>query len=90
MEGTLSELVRAHGLRQHRYRGGVKRHCQNLLKGAACNLNRLARILAARGTGTAAVPGAPGTAAVPPRGGAPLRSSAPSPALWRLVAATIR
>jgi hypothetical protein len=47
IEATLSELVRAHGLRHHRYRGDAKRHFENLLKGAACNLKRLARVLAA-------------------------------------------
>ena len=47
IEGTLSELVRAHGLRRHRYRGDAKRQFENLLKAAACNLKRLARVLAA-------------------------------------------
>ena len=48
IEATLSELVRAHGLRRHRYRGDAKRHFEHLLKAAACNLKRLARALAAR------------------------------------------
>lgn len=48
IEATLSELVRAHGLRRHRYRGDAKRHAEHLLKAAACNLKRLARALAAR------------------------------------------
>jgi transposase len=48
IEGTISELVRAHGLRRHRYRGAAARHCENLLKAAACNLKRLARALAGR------------------------------------------
>ena len=48
IEATLSELVRRHGLRRHRYRGDAKRHCEHLLKAAACNLKRLARALAAR------------------------------------------
>jgi transposase len=48
IEGTLSELVRAHGFRRHRYRGAAKRVFENLLKGAACNLKRLSRVLAAR------------------------------------------
>lgn len=48
IEATLSELVRRHGLRRHRYRGDRKRHLENLLKAAACNLKRLARALAAR------------------------------------------
>jgi len=59
IEATLSELVRQHGLRHHRYRGAAKRVLENLLKGAACNLKRLARVLAARRgqpTATAAAP----------------------------------
>jgi transposase len=48
IEATLSELVRRHGLRRHRYRGDAKRHVEHLLKAAACNLKRLARALAAR------------------------------------------
>jgi hypothetical protein len=48
IEATLSELVRRHGLRRHRYRGDAKRHFEHLLTAAACNLKRLARALAAR------------------------------------------
>jgi len=48
IEATLSELVRQHGLRRHRYRGDAKRHFEHLLKAAACNLKRLARALVAR------------------------------------------
>jgi Transposase DDE domain/Transposase domain (DUF772) len=48
IEATLSELVRVHGLRRHRYRGDAKRHFEHLLKAAACNLKRLVRALAAR------------------------------------------
>jgi transposase len=48
IEATLSELVRRHGLRRHRYRGDAKRSFEHLLKAAACNLKRLARALAAR------------------------------------------
>lgn len=48
IEATLSELVRGHGLRRHRYRGAGKRHLENLLKGTACNLKRLVRALLAR------------------------------------------
>jgi transposase len=48
IEATLSELVRRHGLRRHRYRGEAKRHFEHLLKATACNLKRLARALAAR------------------------------------------
>lgn len=46
IEATLSELVRKHGLRRHRYRGTAKRHFENLLKATACNLKRLVRALA--------------------------------------------
>lgn len=46
IEATLSELVRAHGLRRHRYRGEAQRHAENLWKAAACNLKRLLRVLA--------------------------------------------
>ena len=48
VEATLSELVRGYELRRHRYRGEAKRRLENALKGAACNLYRLARALAAR------------------------------------------
>jgi transposase len=48
IEATLSELVRRHGLRRHRYRGDAKRHFEHLLKAAACNLKRLTRALVAR------------------------------------------
>ena len=45
IEGTQSELVRAHGLRQARYRGLPKVRLQNYLIGAACNAKRwLARM----------------------------------------------
>ena len=45
IEGTQSELVRAHGLRQARYRGLAKVRLQNYLIGAACNAKRwLARV----------------------------------------------
>lgn len=55
IEATLSELVRKHGLRRHRYRGDQKRHFENLLKATACNLKRLARVLAAQPAASAAV-----------------------------------
>lgn len=45
VEGTLSELVRKHGMRRHRYRGEAKRPLENLFKGAACNLKRLVRAM---------------------------------------------
>jgi transposase len=40
IEGTHSELVRGHGLRQARYRGIKKVRLQNYLIGAACNIKR--------------------------------------------------
>jgi transposase len=45
IEGTQSELVRAHGLRRARYRGLVKTKLQNHLAGAACNVKRWLRRL---------------------------------------------
>jgi transposase len=47
IEATLSELVRAHGLRRHRYRGDAERQAENFCKAAACNLKRLIRVLVA-------------------------------------------
>jgi len=46
VEGTISELVRAHGLRRARYRGLRKVALQNWLSGAACNAKRWLRLLA--------------------------------------------
>lgn len=46
IEGTQSELVRAHGLRRARYRGLAKARLQNYLIGAACNVKRWLRHLA--------------------------------------------
>jgi hypothetical protein len=46
IEGTISELVRAHGLRRARYRGLKKVALQNWLTGAACNVERWLRLLA--------------------------------------------
>jgi transposase len=43
IEGTQSELVRAHGLRRARYRGLVKMRLQNYLIGGACNIKRWIR-----------------------------------------------
>lgn len=43
IEGTQSELVRAHGLRRARYRGLGKVRLQNYLAGAACNVKRWIR-----------------------------------------------
>lgn len=45
VEGTLSEMVRAHGLRKSRDRGFAKTHLQHLMKGAALNLKRLIKRL---------------------------------------------
>jgi transposase len=46
IEGTQSELVRAHGLRRARYRGLAKVKLQNYFIGAACNVKRWLRCLA--------------------------------------------
>jgi transposase len=46
IEGTISELVRAHGLRRARYLGLTKVALQNWLTGAACNVKRWLRLLA--------------------------------------------
>lgn len=43
IEGTQSELVRAHGLRRARSRGLAKMRLQNYLIGAACNIKRWIR-----------------------------------------------
>jgi hypothetical protein len=43
IEGTQSELVRAHGLRRARYRGKARVLLQNNLIVAACNIRRLFR-----------------------------------------------
>jgi transposase len=40
IEGTQSELVRAHGLRRARYRGLAKVQLQNYFAGMACNVKR--------------------------------------------------
>ncbi len=56
IEGTQSELVRAHGMRRARYRGLAKVSLQNYLVGAACNAKRWLRRLAwemARAAGAA-------------------------------------
>lgn len=45
LEGTQSELVRAHGLRKARYRGLQKVSLQNYFIGAACNAKRWIRLL---------------------------------------------
>ena len=45
VEGTLSEMGRAHGLRKNRYRGVAKTHLRNLGKGAAVNLKRVIKRL---------------------------------------------
>jgi Transposase DDE domain len=46
IEGTISELARAHGLRRSRYRGFAKVELQNLFIATACNVKRWSRILA--------------------------------------------
>lgn len=40
IEGTISKLVRAHGLRRARYKGFAKVNLQNQLVAAACNIKR--------------------------------------------------
>jgi transposase len=45
IEGTQSELVRAHGLRKARYRGLEKVRLQNYFIGAACNAKRWMALL---------------------------------------------
>ena len=40
IEGTISELVRSHGLRRARYKGFAKADLQNQLIAAACNIKR--------------------------------------------------
>jgi hypothetical protein len=40
IEGSISELVRAHGLRRTRYKGFAKVDLQNQLVAAACNVKR--------------------------------------------------
>jgi len=46
IEGTQSELIRAHGMRHARYRGKAKVRLQNYLIGTACNIRRLFRRVA--------------------------------------------
>lgn len=46
IEGTQSELVRAHGLRRARYRGLAKTKLQDYFTGAACNVKRWLRRVA--------------------------------------------
>lgn len=45
IEGTISEMVRSHGLRRNRYRGLAKNHLQNLMIGTAVNLKRLVKAM---------------------------------------------
>jgi transposase len=46
IEGTQSELVRAHGMRRARYRGLAKTKLQNYFTAAACNVKRWLRRVA--------------------------------------------
>ena len=43
IEGTMSEMVRGHGMRRARYRGLPKQRLQNYVIGAACNAKRWIR-----------------------------------------------
>jgi hypothetical protein len=64
IEGTQSELVRAHGLRRARYRGLSKTKLQNYFIGAACNVKRWLRRVAwemRQGLAAATVSAAPAT-----------------------------
>jgi transposase len=45
VEGTISEMARAHGLRTSRYRGILKTHFHGLMIGTAVNLKRLAKAI---------------------------------------------
>jgi transposase len=45
IEGSHSELSRAHGLKRARYRGLPKQRLQNWTTGAACNIKRLYRLM---------------------------------------------
>ena len=47
VEGSISELVRGHGLRRSRYRGFAKVELQNLLIATACNIKRWLRVISA-------------------------------------------
>jgi transposase len=46
IEGSISELVRGHGLRRSRYRGFAKVQLQNLFIGTACNIKRWLKLIA--------------------------------------------
>jgi transposase len=64
IEGTQSELVRAHGMRRARYRGLAKAKLQNYFIGAACNVKRWLRRSAweiQQGLSATAVNAAPAT-----------------------------
>jgi IS5 family transposase len=45
VEGTISEMVRVHGLRTSRYRGMTKTHFHSLMAGTAVNLKRLVKAI---------------------------------------------
>jgi transposase len=45
VEGTISEMVRVHGLRRSRYRGMMKTHFHGLMVGTAVNLKRLVKAI---------------------------------------------
>jgi hypothetical protein len=56
IEGTISELVRGHGLRRARYKGFAKVDLQNQFVAAACNIKRWLRKLS-KSTSTSSQPG---------------------------------
>ena len=48
IEGTISELTRAHGMRRNRYRGLAKARFQNLFIATACNIKRWLKLEGAK------------------------------------------
>jgi transposase len=48
IEGTISELTRAHGMRRNRYRGLAKARLQNLFIATACNIKRWLKLAGAK------------------------------------------
>jgi hypothetical protein len=53
IEGTISELTRAHGMRRNRYRGLAKARFQNLFIATACNIKRWLKLERAKRDGSA-------------------------------------
>lgn len=55
IEGTVSELARAHGLSRSRYRGFANVELQNLLIATACNIKRWLRAIVQSFSGSTTV-----------------------------------